>query len=80
MIYTVIELAVLRTRRELDAARELIALPRADLAMICQSLGLRTNQKLSHFDLMQMIMAKTHPRQAQAALATGDSSAQLGMF
>jgi hypothetical protein len=79
MTYTEIDLAVLRTRSELDAAKELTGLARVDLALICQALAIRTGPKMSSIDLVTMILARTHPRQAQAA-PVAPAAEQARMF
>jgi len=77
--YTVLDLATLRSLRDADAAAELISLARADLALICQHLKLKTPRSASVRDLTVLILAHTHPRQAMAAPA-GEASVQTGMF
>lgn len=79
MIYTEIDLAVLRTRSELDAAKELTGLARVDLALICQALAIRTAPRMTSVDLVTLILARTHPRPAQAAPAA-PAAEQTRMF
>jgi hypothetical protein len=77
--YTVLDLAALRRMSEVQVVFHLTSAPRADLALLCQHLGIKTSPKDAAIDLVVAILAKTHPRQAQAAQA-GEASAQLGMF
>lgn len=67
MTYTAIDLAVLKAKGELDAARDLIALPRQDLALVCQMCDIRTKPKAEKIDLVNAILAHTHPHQPKAA-------------
>jgi hypothetical protein len=81
--YTVLDLAALRALSRLDAAAELICLPRAELALICQRLGLMTLRRASASGLVAVILRYTHPLQAQAAPAgesSSSQSSQMGMF
>jgi hypothetical protein len=78
--YTAIDLAVLKAKGELDAARELIQLPRQDLALVCQMCDIRTKPKSEKIDLVGAILAVTHPHQTKAAPPAEAEGEQMRLF
>jgi hypothetical protein len=67
MSSTPIELAVLKSKGELAAALDLTALPRAELAEICQRLAIRTRVTWAKIDYVTAILGQTHPHPAPSA-------------
>jgi hypothetical protein len=66
-MYTAIELAVLKAKGEIEAAKELVSLPRADLAIICQHFKLKVSRKADTLDIVGAILALTHPKEQLTA-------------
>lgn len=77
--YTEIDLAVLRTRSEIDAAQELTSLPRSVLVGICQMLAIHTKPHMKSTDLVIAILKLTHPHQA-APTPSASAAEQTRMF
>lgn len=77
--YTAIDLAVLRAMSEMEAAKELIATPRADLSLICQMCHLRIKRGAERIDLVNAILEHTHPK-ATPAQVPANPAQQLNLF
>ncbi len=57
-----LDLAELRSMREVQAVFHLIAKPKSDLVLLCQRLGIRPSRRDESIDLVCAILDHTHPR------------------
>lgn len=67
MSYTAFDIAILKAKRELDAARDLLSLSRSELHAICLNLKINTKRNADHHDLVAAILQMTHPHPRLAA-------------